>query len=57
MAQMTHEPDPECPECWGSGWVDDDSACGDPECCSPMVPCFRGCDPYWGENEEESEPE
>lgn len=36
--------DPNCPECEGDGWVQDPTACGDPEHCSPIMPC-RLCNP------------
>lgn len=28
-----------CPICAGDRWLDDPSACTDPEHCSPMYPC------------------
>lgn len=32
-------PKPACERCDDLHWVDDPSACGDPEHCSPIVPC------------------
>lgn len=32
-----------CEECEGSGWVWDETACGDPDHCSPKNPCV--CNP------------
>lgn len=29
----------ECATCDGTGWVEDPTACGDPEHCSPVVGC------------------
>lgn len=40
---MTDEPDTTCPECQGFGIVQDETACGDPEHCSPFCPCPNGC--------------
>lgn len=42
---LVREDDPReaCPVCEGAGWVDDPTACGDPEHCSPYRPCPRGC--------------
>ena len=34
----------ECERCEGVGWVDDPTACEDPEHCSPQYPCPEsGC--------------
>lgn len=33
----------ECPECEGSGWIDDPSACADEDHCSPSMRC-SACD-------------
>ena len=33
----------ECTLCEGSGMVDDPTACGDPDHCSPVAPCPHGC--------------
>lgn len=29
----------ECPDCEGTGWIWDDTACGDPDHCSPQYAC------------------
>lgn len=28
-----------CEQCEGLGWIHDETACGDPEHCSPLYPC------------------
>lgn len=33
----------DCPRCDGLGWLEDVTACGDPDHCSPMYPC--SCNP------------
>ena len=33
-----------CSHCQGLGWLDDPTACGDPEHCSPIFPCPE-CNP------------
>jgi hypothetical protein len=32
-----------CPECDGTGLVEDPTACGDPDHCPGWMPCPRGC--------------
>lgn len=39
--------DENCPKCEGWGWIDDPTACGDPDHCSPVYPCPI-CNPEGG---------
>lgn len=41
--------DPNCPRCKGEGFLYDDTACADPEHCSPTISCHI-CNPD-GEDE------
>lgn len=42
-----HQPNPRwekvCLLCEGSGWVEDETVCGDPDHCSPWRMCPNGC--------------
>lgn len=44
MDAVTDQLSGTCVSCDGARWVDDPSACGDPEHCSPVVPCPE-CNP------------